>query len=144
MFPKLYSKGFVVGGTYTMKFTMASNITVYLPAGTTPGVLKKSYTNPVSPTEAGEFGSQVMALKLNVDASNNGYTKPGLANLKIASGYPLAGYKVSDVLILVNKVLGGTTSALPAGVTVSDLTNLMSGINGNFDNCTSNNGVLVF
>jgi hypothetical protein len=143
MFPKLYSKGFIVGGTYTMKFTTASNITVFLPDGGTPGVLKKSHTNPTS-TEAGEFASQVMALKLNVDASNNGYITAGLANLKVAPGFPLAGTKVSDVLILVNKVLGGTTSALPAGVAVSDLTNLMSAINGNFDNCTSNNGVLVF
>jgi len=144
MFPKLYPKGFIVGGTYTMKFSYAANITAYLPAGTTPGVLKKSYTNPTSPTEAGEFGSQVMCLKLNIDASNNGYTKPGLANLKIAPGYPLAGTKLSDLLILVNKVLGGQTSALPAGVSVSDLTGLMSDIAGNFDNCTNNNGVLVF
>jgi hypothetical protein len=144
MFPKLYPKGFVVGGTYTMKFSYASNITVYLPAGTTPGVLKKSYTNPVNPTEAGEFGSQVMCLKLNIDASNNGYTKPGLANLKIAPGFPLAGTKLSDLLILVNKVLGGQTSALPSGVSVSDLTGLMSAVAGNFDNCTENHGVLVF
>jgi hypothetical protein len=144
MFPKLYPKGFVVGGTYTMKFSYASNITVYLPAGTTPNVLKHNFTNPTTPTDAGEFGSQVMCLKLNIDASNNGYTKAGLANLKIAPGLPLAGTKLSDLLILVNKVLGGQTSALPPGVSVSDLTGLMSGVNGNFDNCTSNNGVLVF
>jgi len=144
MFPKLYPKGFVVGGTYTLKFTAPTNITIFLPSGGTPGVLKKSYINPLTGTEAGEFASQVMALKLNIDASNAGYIKPGLASLKVAAGFPLAGYKVSDVLTLCNKVLGGTTSALPAGVTVSDLTNLMSAINGNFDNCTENHGVLTF
>jgi hypothetical protein len=145
MFPKLYAtKGFCVGGTYTMKFATASNITVYLPAGTTPGVLKKNYTNPVNPVECGEFGSQVMCLKLNIDASNAGYTKAGLANLKVAAGWPLAGYRLSDVLILCQKVLGGTTSALPSGVSVADLTKLLSGVNGNFDNCNENHGVLVF
>ena len=143
-FTKFYSKGLIVGGTYTMKFTTASNLTVYLPAGTTPGVLKKSYTNPTGPTEAGEFADQVIALKLNVDFSNAGLIKPGLPNLKIAAGFPLAGTKVSDLLILVQKVLGGSTSSLPSGVSVSDLTKLMSGVNGNFDNCTSNNGALVF
>jgi len=143
-FTKLYSKGFVVGGAYTIKFVTASNITVYLPSGTTPGVLKKSYTNPTSATEAGEFADQVIALKLNVDFSNAGLIKPGFPNLKIAAGYPLAGTTVSNLLTLVQKVLGGSTSSLPPGVSVSDLTGLMSSVNGNFDKCTSNNGVLVF
>jgi hypothetical protein len=144
MFPKVYPSGFVVGGTYTIKFTSASAITIYLPAGTTPGVLKKNYTNPTSPTTAGEFADQVIALKLNVDASNKGYTQAGLASLKVASGYPLAGTKVSDLLILANKVLGGNTSVLPAGITVPILTDLLSDVNGNFDNCGSNKGVLSF
>jgi hypothetical protein len=143
-FPTLYPKGLTVGGTYYLKFVNASNITDFLPSGGTPGVLKKSYTNPIASTEAGEFASQVMALRLNVDFSNAGYIKPGLASLKIAPGFTLAGTKVSDLLTLVQKVLGGSTASLPAGVSVSDLTFVMSAINGNFDNCTSNNGVLVF
>jgi hypothetical protein len=150
LFPTVYgSGGFVIGGTYTIKCTTAMAIINWLPDGGTPAVLTMNYVNPLH-TVSAEFGTQVAALKLNVDASTRGYTKPGLANLKVGSG-KLAGYTVSQVLTIVNKVLGGTISALPAGVTVSDLTTIMSSINGNFDNCTPatasggiNNGYLVF
>jgi len=38
-------------------------------------------------------------------------------------------------------MLGG--GALPAGVTVSPMNNLVTAINGNFDNDTNINGILV-
>src|SRR2546423_1314571 len=83
-----------IGGTYTIKLTTALAIIAYLPDGGTPTVLNKNYINPLS-TVAGEFATQVSALKLNVDASTRGYTKPGLANLKVGSG-KLAGYTVTQ------------------------------------------------
>jgi hypothetical protein len=46
---------------------------------------------------------------------------------------PLAGSTVGDVLTLANKVLGGNVAALPAGMTVSSLNDVVDGINNSFD-----------
>jgi len=141
-FSIVYPSGFKIGGNYTISLSTQLAIQNYLPSGGTPGVLTKNYSNPTS-TSAGEFGSQVTALKLNCDYSTKGLFKVGLTTLHIAPGYPLAGQTVSQVLTLCQTVLGGKTSALPAGVTVSQLTSLLSGINGNYDGGLTNNGVLV-
>ncbi|MGZ5567215.1 MAG: HYR domain-containing protein, partial [Limisphaerales bacterium] len=139
-FSSVYPSGFKVGGNNTITLTSQLAIQNYLPSGGTPGALKKSYTNPTS-TEAGEFGSQVTALKLNCDYSTAGLFKVGLTTLHIAPGYTLAGQTVAQVLTTCQKVLGG--GALPPGVTISQLTTLCSGINGNYDGGLQNNGVLV-
>lgn len=136
------SSALVIGGNYTMKFSSPSAITGYLPAGGTPGVLKKNYTNPTS-TEAGVFGGQVTALRLNVDFSIKGITQPGLASLKIAPGNKFAGYTVAQLLSLAQQVLGGNLSALPAGCSVSDLNNAADRINNNFDGGSMDLGYLV-
>jgi len=140
-FSSVYPSGLTVGGTYTIKLTSALAVQNFLPSGGTPAVLKHNYTNPLS-TEAGEFASQVIALKCNVDFSNAGYIKPGLPSLTIAAGHKLAGYTVTQVLTLANKVLGGNTSALPVGCTLSDLMTVMDSINNDFDNGTQNQGFL--
>jgi hypothetical protein len=62
-----------------------------------------------------------------------------LANLHVVSG-SLAGQTVAQVLALANSVLGG--AAPPAGITISDLNNVVDSINGNFDGGTTNNGYL--
>jgi hypothetical protein len=143
-FPTLYGSkktALVIGGGKTITLTSSAAVSVYIADGKAPGVLTTSYTNPTG-TSAGVFGSQVLGLRLNVDFSNAGYIKPGLAALKVAPGYSLAGQTVAQVLATVNAVLGG--GALPAGITsVSQLNVLVTAINQNFDNGTSNNGVLV-
>ena len=60
-----------------------------------------------------------------------------------APGNTLAGQTVMQVLALANQVLGGNTAALPAGVSLSMLNDVMTRINENFDNGTTNNGFLV-
>jgi hypothetical protein len=135
------SAGVKVGGGYTLTFTSAYAIQVFLPNGGTPGVLNASATNPQTSTSAGEFASQVLALQLNVDFSNKGLIKPGLANLHVLSG-PLAGLTVTQVLGLSNAILGGDTGMLPSGLSVADMTNILGIINGNYDNATQNNGYL--
>ena len=64
----------------------------------------------------------------------------GLANLKIVSGIA-AGYTVAQILSTANGVLGGTMT-LPAGYSLSDLTNVIDSINNNFDDGTVNKGFL--
>jgi uncharacterized repeat protein (TIGR01451 family) len=140
-FPTIYKKtGYVqIGGTKYLRFTSAKAIQIFLPNTGTPGVLTTTATNPTT-SSSGVFASQVLALRLNVDFSAAGILKPGLGNLKIISG-PLAGYTVSQVLTLANTVLGGNTGALPAGISVSTLSNVVDNINNNF-NEGGNNGYL--
>jgi hypothetical protein len=66
-----------------------------------------------------------------------------LANLKLTSG-ALSGYTVSQALTLANAVLGGNMAALPAGMSVSDLNNIVNQLNRNFDNGVTDNGFLMF
>ena len=137
------ANGVTIGGTpYYLKFTSQAAIEAFLPAGKTPGVLNKSATNPTS-SSAGVFAGQVLALRLSMDFSAAGIITAGLSVQKIAPGYALAGYTLTQVMALANQVLAGNTSALPSGVTVSKLNDLISAINQNYDNGTTNNGVLV-
>ena len=129
-----------IGGGKTLKFTSAKAIEGFLPQGGTPSVLKVSAVNPLG-SAAGVFGGQVLALRLSVDFSAAGIKKPGLGSLTVISG-PLSGYTVNQVLALANAVLGGATSALPAGVTISQVNEVVDAINNNFDNGTTNNGYL--
>jgi hypothetical protein len=60
----------------------------------------------------------------------------------VASG-PLAGLTMTQVLGLANMAVSGNTAALtPFGITVAQLTSLIGNYNGNFDNCSANNGFL--
>jgi hypothetical protein len=140
-FARLYRNGVVIGGSKKLTFTSALAIQNYLPAGETPGVLKTSRVNPLT-TEAGVFAGQTLALKLNVDFSAAGLIPRNLGALRVAAGNPLAGYTVAQVLSVANSVLGG--GALPAGVSVSALNDLLGGINGNFDNGLLDNHLLVW
>jgi hypothetical protein len=84
------------------------------------------------------LGGQVLALQINVDFSNKGILKSGLGSLILASG-PLAGDSVSQVLSIANTAVGG--GGLPSGLSYSDLTTVVSNINGDFDS-GANNGYL--
>jgi VCBS repeat-containing protein len=140
-FTSVYTAGYVkIGGSKYLKFTTASAIAAFLPAGGTAAKLTANGTNPTTST-GGVFAGQVLALQLSVDFSKAGKTKAGLSLLKVRSG-KLAGYTVQQVLDLANKVLGGTTSALPSGVSIADLNDIVDSINRNFDNGTTNNGYL--
>jgi len=122
-----------------LKFTSAAAIEAFLPAGGKAAALAASATNPTS-SGAGVFAGQVLALRLSVDFSVKGITKTGLSTMKVASG-PLAGQTVQQVLALANAVLGG--GALPSGMTVSQLNDIVDKINNNFDGGTANGGYLI-
>ncbi len=129
-------------GRYYLKFTSSSAIRNFLPAGGTPKVLKASATNPTS-SAAGVLAGQVLALRLAVDFSASGKTTAGLGALKVAPGNALAGQTVLQVLAIANQVLGGNTGALPSGMSTSGLNDVITRINENFDNGTTNKGYLV-
>jgi len=58
-------------GDFFMLFESASHLLDYLPAVGTPGPLTTDVADPIS-TESGEFGGDVVALKLNVDFNTAG------------------------------------------------------------------------
>ncbi|MBI3875313.1 MAG: hypothetical protein HY300_05025 [Verrucomicrobia bacterium] len=138
-FTVVYPTGVEVGipgaAGFSMKFTSAGAITAYLPAGGPPAVLTADLMNPTS-TSAGVFGGQVLALRLNVDFSTAGITQgPGgaVGSLTLVNtGTSLDGLTVAQVLAVAQSVLGG--GALPAGLTVSGLNDIVTNLNQAFDN----------
>jgi large repetitive protein len=141
-FTRVYPSGFVIiGGTKTLKFTSAGAVTAFLPQGGTPAMLTASAINPTSST-AGNFAAQVFALRLAVDYSAAGVLKSGLGSLVMVSG-PFANQTVNQVLATANAVLGGSASALPSGMTVSQLNSIVESLNLNFHEGTVNNGLLA-
>lgn len=139
-FPTVFPNGVEVGGGYTLKFTSANAITVFLPRGGTASVLQASATNPTS-SAAGVLAGQVLSMQLSLSCSNAGVTRYGLGNLKLQSG-KFAGYTLSSFCSLANKVLGGDTSCLPSGATIADVNDAATKVNENFDNGTTDKGFL--
>jgi hypothetical protein len=139
-FSSVYSSGVEVGipgaSGYSMQFTSASTVGVYLPAGKSPAALTADLVNPTS-SSSGVFGGQVLALQLNVDFNNAGLTHdPDFAGLKLCNtGTSLDGSTVGQILVAANTALGG--GALPAGYTISGLNNLVDNLNQSFDNCVA-------
>jgi hypothetical protein len=141
--------GLTVGGTYTLHFTSGAAVKTYLFDTGTPGVLVASLTDPAT-SPAGTFGCQVVALALNIGYSDNGIPgfNAGLSSLVIHTGVhtptgDFFGWTVGQVFALANTVLGGDMTALPAGITLYDLTSVLSSINYNFDGGTHSDGYLV-
>ncbi|HEV8540794.1 MAG TPA: hypothetical protein VGR78_00240, partial [Verrucomicrobiae bacterium] len=141
-FSAVYPGGSVViGGMKTLTFDTPAAIAIFLPQTAAPNKLTASATDPTS-SPAGSLAGEVLALKFNVDFSNKGILPTGFANLKVTTGYKMAGQTISAVLAAANTALGG--GALPSGVTsYADLANLLNLINGDFLNGTVNNNVLV-
>lgn len=133
--------GVRIGSTHTLQFTAAAAVRDFLPQGGAPGVLSASAVNPRSST-ARVFAGQVLALQLNVDFSRAGVTRLGLEALRVRSG-KLAGWRVGDVLALANAVLGGSPGALPSGVSLADLNDIVDRINNNYTDGTVDRGYLI-
>ncbi len=147
-FVAVFPAGLTVGGNFTIHFSTSAAVNAFLPAGSTPGVLSANYNNPTS-TTAGVFAGQVTALAVSLGFSSAGV--PSFCNLGSLyylsvfpySPNPFVGMTVNELFALANQVLGGNLGALPNGTTVSDLNDVISSINENFVDGTTNNGDLV-
>ena len=111
----VYSSALVVGGTYRITFDGASDIHNYMPSSGPPASLSGSLGNPRS-SVSGQFGGEVVALKLNVDFSDAGHTLGALGvffgDILIHSYAPLPqvnGLSVRQFLAQANTLLGGGT-----------------------------------
>lgn len=98
---------------FALAFTSVDAVLAYLPATGTAGPLIASELNPTT-TEAGGFGGDVLALKLNVDFSNSGFLQ-GSSSLSfgdlVLQNFPfmdeLNGLTVNEFLADANTCLGG-------------------------------------
>jgi hypothetical protein len=143
-FASVFATGLVVGGTFTMTFQTATAVENYLTAGGPPSVLTASLINPTT-SPAGVFGGQVTTLAINVAFSNAAVPNfpTGLGSLVLLNGGPMNGWTVNQILTLANTVLGGNTGALPSGLTVSGLNDVVDHINNCYDDGTHNTHYLV-
>ncbi|HEX7898088.1 MAG TPA: hypothetical protein VF950_10035 [Planctomycetota bacterium] len=139
-FAAVYPQGVEVGipgaGGFSMKFTSAAAIGVYLPNGSDPSSLTADLVDPAS-SSAGVFGAQVLALRLNVDFSDADVPgfNPLLGHLFLhGTGTSLDGLSVSQILAVAETALGG--GALPVDYDLSELSDLVTDLNEAFDNGT--------
>lgn len=147
-FATAFPSGLTVGGSHTIHFSSANAVRLFLPAGSTGGSLTSNHTDPAS-TEAGVFAGQVTALALSLGFSEAGLEGfCDLGNLYYLSvlpvnGSPFSGMTVYQLFALANDVLGGDLSGLPLGTTLSNLNDVITAINENYDNGTVDRGHLV-
>jgi len=147
-FTEAFPTGLTVGGTFTIHLTSSAAVENFLPAGSTPDVLTSNHVDPVS-TEAGVFAGQVVALAISLGFAEAGVPGfGGLGSLVILTGVhdpsgPFRGYTVNEVFTMANIVLGGNLAALPNGISLSDLNDVIDAINNNFDDGEESDGYLV-
>jgi hypothetical protein len=127
-FTQVYPTGLLIGGKYTIKFTSQLGIQNFLPTGSTPRGLTKSYINPT--TDLGTLAGQVNALRLNVDFSNAGILPTGLKAAVFKTG-PFAGKTVGYVLSFAESILGG--GSLPKGMSYSTIADACGLVNENYN-----------
>ncbi len=147
-FPTVFPAGLLVGGNFTILLTTSQAVADFLPTTATPAMLTMNHVDPTA-TEAGVFGGQVIALAISLgfsDASVPGFGD--LGSLIIMTGLhtpygPFAGYTVNEVFAIANIVLGGNMTALPGGISISDLNDVVDAINNNFVDGDSSLGYVV-
>ena len=123
---------------YGMRFTSPGAVADYLPAGKTPAALTEDHVDPTS-TESGNFGGQVLTLRLNVDFSEKNIPstpKGPLGDLSLTGfSNALDGQTIANILAAAEVTLGG--GLLPSPITtISELNDLIDNINNAFDGCT--------
>lgn len=153
VFPaSLYPQGVVIGdsaatcpatgeGPYKLNVTSALAIQEFLPQSHQVRALFRCLTNPGK--KVSFLAGQVLALRLNVEFSYVGITKPGLGQLMVIRG-PLAGRTVDEVLAIGNCVLSGqsTTACGAPGLTLKQVNKAVRMINRNFPGGTRHRNVL--
>jgi len=133
-FASLYAGtgGVVIGSGNIAVFDAPSDVFAYLPQVGPQGVFTFSMSNPTD-SSAGAFGGDVMALKLNVDFSDAGYTahtsSSALGDLNICGYGSLPNQTVRHLLADANTVLGGGTVS---GLTVGTADTIADQINTSF------------
>ena len=137
-FNTLYPAGVEVGiigsAGFSMLFTDAASVIVFLPASGAPAALNADLVNP-STSASGIFGGLTLALQLDVDFSDagvsGGTTHFGdLLVCGLSTNPLLDGMTVRQVLAIANTALGGGATVYPID---PDLTALLSDLSVAFE-----------
>jgi hypothetical protein len=132
-----------VGGMFTMTFQSASAVWNYQPSAGVPAPLNANHVDPIS-TASGQFGGEVVALKLNVDFADAGHISESgedgsqipvpfgsLTLCGLASPYEsLNGTSVRSFLATANVAIGGGATKIP----IADLNWMAIQLNASFEN----------
>jgi len=143
-FASAFPSGLVVGnlgsGKYA-KFTSASAISDYLPAGGPSKVLTKAYLNPKTEDLKNTLVMHLVALTLSVgfDQADPSFGSAGiqLGDMVIGSGV-FAGKTVSEFLTIANQVLAGLNTTY----TPQQVLDVATAINENYVDGTTDKGYL--
>ncbi len=126
--------GIAGAGGFSLLITSAGSAFTYLPASGAPGALLADLVDP-GPTPAGIFAGEVLALRLNVDFSDAGYTLGSLGSLfgdLVFHDYSpvpqVNGLTVRQVLSQANTLLGGGA----AGYSIDDANSIVKSLNASF------------
>lgn len=140
VFPTGVEVGIAGTSGYSMLFTTATGVMNYLPAGGPARALNSDATNPLT-SNAGVFGGQVLALKINVAMSDKLANPAGYGDLIYTGTGSLNGKKVREILTAMETALGG--GALPSGYNIAGLNTLATNLNEALDNCTATTWALA-
>jgi hypothetical protein len=124
---------------YLMRFTGPDKITSYLVASGTSAPLNADFDDPTA-TTSGQFGGEVVALRLNVDFSDAGFmtgnlNSPfgGLLLNNLTTIPELNGKSVRHVLSIADTLLSGGTAAVGFSL---EFVNVLAELNAAFLNGT--------
>jgi hypothetical protein len=144
-FATCFPTGITVGcpGTgKTLTLTSATAVNAFLPSSGAPKKLTKNWINPgtsLSNTLAGQVVALTISLGFDQCLPNYSSNSTPLGCLVIASG-TLAGSTVSEVLAIANQILGGCYTG---SYTPSQINNVLTAINENYIDGTTNNNYLL-
>ena len=147
-FNEVYPTNLTLGNQSTrdLIFNSPKAVDNYLPNNTAPATIAANTLNPVgikSNSYGGTLGGNLLALRLSIDFDAKGDLNRAtlllLGSLVLTSG-PFAGMSLSGFEQLAEQVLAG--GALPSGTSLSTFSDTLSALNGNFDGCRGNGGLL--
>jgi len=125
---------------FTLQFTSAQAVTDFLPSGGSARALTGNLINPggtYSNTLAGQLVGLTLSVQFDLTDANFSAAGTHLQDLVVTTG-TFVGWTVAQVLAEANNVLGGCASTY----TAAQLNSILTAINENYDNGTSDNGIL--
>lgn len=138
-FPLAFPNGLTIGCTNTLHLSNASSVESFLPSSGTPDVLSMDLLDPVGYGNILAGHLAAITLSIGFDANDPDFSGSDIAlgDLQLNNG-PFVGWTINEVVTEANAVLGNCSG----NYSPSQLTQVLSSINENFVDGTSNNGDL--
>ncbi len=133
---------FTLGNTshgFSVNFTSASAISLFLPAGSTSSTFNSNGVNPTT-TSAGVFAGQLLTAMMSVRFNENNTANISLLSFKNCTEIDerIDGLSLIYVIYCANQVISGQADTECANYTPSMLNDALALFNTHFESCTSN------